>query len=32
MIDEEWKYLLQGPTGDIHVKDNPTDWIDFNTW
>ena len=32
MIEEEWKYLLVGPTGDINVKANPTDWIDNNTW
>jgi len=24
MVDEEWRYLLAGPTGDIEIPDNPT--------
>ena len=30
--EEEWRYLLTGPIGDIKVKQNPTDWIAENTW
>ena len=24
---EEWRYLLTGPTGDFKILTNPTDWI-----
>jgi dynein heavy chain len=29
---EEFRYLLTGPTGEIKVADNPTDWIAGNSW
>ena len=32
MNDIEWRYLLAGPTGDIKLAANPTDWISENTW
>jgi len=32
MNDDEWRYLLAGPIGDIKVKDNPTSWCDVNAW
>lgn len=32
MNDLEWRYLLTGPTGDITVCTNPTNWITDNTW
>lgn len=32
IIQEEWRYLLTGPTGEIEVPENPTDWLDNNTW
>ena len=32
MNDIEWRYLLAGPTGDIKLAPNPTDWISENTW
>lgn len=32
MDEKEWRYLLAGPTGDIHVPSNPTSWISENTW
>lgn len=32
MDDLEWRYILTGPTGDIHVEKNPTDWIADNSW
>jgi len=32
MNDLEWRYLLTGPTGDINVPSNPTNWIAENTW
>ena len=28
----EWRYLLAGPSGDIIIKNNPTDWINKNEW
>jgi dynein heavy chain len=28
----EWRYLLQGPTGDIPLAVNPTTWISENQW
>jgi len=30
MNEEEWRYLLTGPSGDIHIPDNPTTWVDNN--
>lgn len=32
MNDIEWRYLLAGPTGDIKLAPNPTEWISENTW
>ena len=32
MNEEEWRYLLTGPTGDIHIPDNPTKWVADNQW
>jgi hypothetical protein len=32
MDPKEWRHMLTGATGDIKVKDNPTTWIDDNTW
>lgn len=32
MNKQEWKYLLSGPSGEIKVPDNPTEWIDNTTW
>lgn len=29
---EEFRYLLTGPTGDIKIAENPTDWIAANSW
>ncbi|KAL4440889.1 hypothetical protein ABPG74_009302 [Tetrahymena malaccensis] len=29
---EEWQYLLSGPQGSIHVKQNPTNWIADSSW
>jgi dynein heavy chain len=28
----EWRYFLAGPTGDIYISENPTDWINKNEW
>ncbi len=28
----EWRYLLAGPTGEINVLRNPTQWISENMW
>jgi hypothetical protein len=25
---EEWRFFLAGPSGQIDVKPNPTDWLD----
>ncbi len=25
--EDEWRYLLAGPTGDIKIENNPTTWI-----
>jgi len=30
--NEEWRYLLAGPTGEIKIPANPTKWISENTW
>ena len=32
MIEEEWRYILTGPTGDILIENNPTNWIADNSW
>jgi dynein heavy chain, axonemal len=29
---EQWRYFLAGPTGDIEIRKNPTDWISKNEW
>ena len=30
MVDEEWRFLLAVPTGDIHISDNPTKQVSEN--
>jgi dynein heavy chain len=30
--EKEWRYLLAGPSGEIKIKNNPTDWISENLW
>lgn len=32
MDDRQWRYLLAGPSGDIKILPNPTQWIAENTW
>lgn len=32
MNQEEWRYFLSGPSGDIKLKPNPTSWVDENSW
>ncbi len=32
MVEEEWRYILTGPTGDITIEQNPTNWIADNSW
>lgn len=29
---EEWRYFLTGPSGEIDIKPNPTNWISENAW
>jgi dynein heavy chain, axonemal len=29
---EEWRFFLAGPSGQIDVKPNPTDWLDDIEW
>lgn len=29
---DEWRYLLSGPTGEIKIPPNPTNWITDNVW
>ncbi|KAL4464296.1 hypothetical protein ABPG72_011341 [Tetrahymena utriculariae] len=29
---EEWRYFLSGPSGDIKIQNNPTSWVDENSW
>jgi dynein heavy chain len=29
---EEWRYLLTGPTGDFKILTNTTDWIAESSW
>lgn len=28
----EWRYFLTGPSGDIDIVPNPTDWLDELEW
>ncbi len=30
--NDEWRYLLAGPSGEIDIKPNPTQWISENAW
>ena len=30
--NQQWRYLLSGPAGEITVPNNPTDWIPTNQW
>jgi len=30
--NEEWRYLLAGPSGEVHIPENPTKWIQENSW
>lgn len=32
MNETEFRYFLAGPTGDIKIKANPTNWISENGW
>lgn len=32
MDEQEWRYFLAGPTGDVKVPNNPTTWISENSW
>lgn len=32
MDSEEWRYLLVGPSGDLGMQENPTDWIAKTSW
>ena len=32
MNDSEWRYLLAGPSGDIKIVNNPTNWVSENSW
>lgn len=32
MDENEWRYFLTGPSGDIHIPDNPTSWISETAW
>jgi len=29
---DEWRYFLAGPTGEIDISPNPTNWISKNEW
>ena len=29
---EEWRFYLAGPSGQIDIKPNPTDWLDDIEW
>lgn len=29
---EEWRFFLTGPSGDIEIVPNPTDWLDPLEW
>jgi len=28
----EWRYLLAGPSGEVHSPKNPTTWLSDNAW
>lgn len=30
--NNEWRYLLSGPSGEIAIPNNPTSWIPDNQW
>lgn len=32
MDEVEWRYFLAGPSGEVHVPHNPTQWISENAW
>ena len=32
MDQAEWRYLLAGPSGEIHIPPNPTNWYPENSW
>lgn len=32
MDAQEWRYLLVGPSGDLGMEENPTDWIAKTSW
>lgn len=32
ITEEQWKYFLAGPSGDVVIPTNPTDWINKNEW
>lgn len=32
MVNEEWRYLLAGPSGEIKVPKNFTTWVSENGW
>jgi dynein heavy chain len=29
---EQWRYFLAGPSGDVPIPNNPTEWINKNEW
>jgi dynein heavy chain len=29
---EQWRYFLAGPSGDVDIAKNPTEWISKNEW
>jgi len=32
MDGEQWRYFLAGPTGEIEIAKNPTDWLGELEW
>ena len=32
MNEQEFRYFLAGPSGDVKVPTNPTTWISENSW
>jgi len=32
MVNEEWRYLLAGPSGEIKIPKNFTTWVSENGW
>lgn len=32
ILPEAWRYFLAGPSGDVPIPNNPTDWINKNEW